>query len=84
MKKMIFLGLVFVGSLSSCMVSQRLELTGQPIGTKTGVSKTGPFVGNDASLKAAAAAGDISVIGAWQRTTKWFVITWTVTKVYGN
>lgn len=84
MKKNFFLGLLFVSILSSCTVSQRIELTGQPIGTKTGISKTGPFVGSDASLKAAAAAGDISVIGAWQRTTKVFIISWTVTKVYGN
>lgn len=84
MKKMILLGLVVVGSLSSCTISRQVELTGQPIGTKTGIAKVGPFVGTDASIKAAAAMGGISEIGAWERTTKVFFITWTVTKVYGN
>ena len=84
MKKLILNGRVFAGSLASCTVSQRIEVTGKPIGTKVGVSKTGFLVGNDASLKEAASNGNISEIGAWQRTTKFFIITWSVTKVYGN
>jgi hypothetical protein len=84
MKKLILLGFLFVGTLSACTLSQRIEVTGQPIGSKTGVAKTGFLVGNDASLKAAAANGNISTIGAWERTTKFFIVTWTVTKVYGN
>jgi hypothetical protein len=84
MKKLIFIGLIAAGSLSSCVISHNVQLTGQPIGTKTGVSKVGPFVGKDGSVKAAAQNGGITTIGALERTTKVFIIPWTITRVYGN
>ncbi len=84
MRKLIFIGLLSACTFSSCVVSHSVGLTGQPIGTKTGVSKVGPFMGKDASLKAAAEQGNITTIGGWERTTKFFIIPWTVTRVYGN
>jgi hypothetical protein len=84
MKKLLFAGFISASMLSSCVISHNVELTGQPIGTKVGVSKVGPFIGKDSSVKAAAENGKITTIGAWERTTKVFLITWTVTRVYGN
>jgi hypothetical protein len=78
---------VFIGFglfLGSCMVSRSYSLTGQPIGTKTGVAKSKIIGNSDTSLKKAADNGKITVIGAVEITTKFFIFPFTKTKVYGE
>jgi len=69
---------------TSCTISQSYQLTGQPIGSKTGVAKSKIIGDSDTSIKTAAENGKISVIGAVEITTKVFFIPITKTKVYGE
>lgn len=70
--------------MASCTVSQSYQITGQPIGDKTGVAKSKLFGNSDTSIKKAAENGKITVIGAVEITTKIIFIPITKTKVYGN
>lgn len=84
MKKLLFV----VGVLAltaSCTVSRTIQLTGEPIGTKTGKASTSIAGNMDFSIKTAAENGDITVIGAVEQETKSYVIFFkTTTKVYGE
>jgi hypothetical protein len=83
MKNLILMmGVVF--TISSCTVSQTYQITGQPIGTKTGVAKSKIIGDSDTSIRTAAENGKIKVIGAVQMTTKVFFIPFTKTIVYGE
>ena len=70
--------------LSSCVLSQSYQITGNPIGTKTGVAKSNVIGTGDFGIKAAAANGKITKIGAVEITTKAFLTVKTITKVYGE
>ncbi len=84
MKKVLF-GLGVLGVLASCTVSQTIQLTGEPIGTKTGVAKSKIIGNSDTSIKAATDNGGIKVIGAVEVTTKVYLIFPVIkTTVYGN
>ncbi len=84
MKKTLLICGVSCAMLSSCMVSQSYQITGAPIGTKTGKAKS-KFIGNsDTSVLAAAKNGKITKIGAVEITNKVFIIPITTTKVYGE
>lgn len=70
---------------SSCTLYHSYEVTGAPIGTKTGVSKSSAFGTGDFGIKAAAANGKITTIGAVETVTKSYVIVaLTKTYVYGE
>jgi len=63
MKKLKFiigLGLIF----TSCTIARDYQITGQPIGTKTGVAKSKILGNSDTSIKKAAENGNITKIGA--------------------
>jgi hypothetical protein len=83
MKKIIYISLLAL-TASSCTVSRVYQLTGQPIGSKTGVAKSKIIGNSDTSLKKASENGNITVIGAAEITTKFFIFTFTKTKVYGE
>jgi cellobiose-specific phosphotransferase system component IIB len=70
------------GMLTSCTVARSVQLTGQPIGTKSGEA-TAALVG-DSSLKTAAKKGNVTTIGASEIVYKWFIIPITKTKVHGE
>ena len=71
--------------MTSCVISQSYQLTGNPIGTKTGVSKSNIFGTGDYSIKTAANKGKIDKIGAVEVTVKTYVFGFqTITKVYGE
>lgn len=78
------MGAGIVIAISSCTVARSYQITGEPIGKKTGTVKTKIFGSSDVSLKAAAAKGNIKVIGAVQITTKVFIFPITTVKVYGE
>lgn len=85
MKKLLLVAGIAGSMLTSCMISQTYQLTGAPIGTKTGVAKTSIIGDSDHSISTAAKNGGIKVIGAVEITTKQMVIfPVTKTKVYGN
>jgi hypothetical protein len=54
------------------------------MGTKTGVAKSKIIGDSDTSIKAAAANGKITVIGAVEVTTKLFFFPIVTTRVYGE
>ena len=83
MKKIIYISLLAL-TAGSCTISRDYNLTGQPIGSKIGVAKSKIIGNSDTSLKKAAENGNITVIGAVERTTKIFFFTFTKTKVYGE
>lgn len=83
-KKLIFSFGIAVWLLSSCVVSQTYQITGNPIGTKTGVAKSNVVGTGDFGIKAAAANGKITKIGAVEVTQKVFFTVKTITKVYGE
>jgi hypothetical protein len=83
MKKIIYISLLAL-TAGSCTISRVYNLTGQPIGSKTGLAKSKIIGNSDTSLKKAAENGNITVIGAVERTTKRFIFTFTKTKVYGE
>jgi len=70
--------------LTSCVVSQTYQITGNPIGTKTGVASSNVVGTGDFGIKAAAKNGKITKIGAVEITTKMFLTLKTTTKVYGE
>lgn len=70
--------------MASCTVSRTIQITGEPIGTKTGVAKSKVFGDSDTSIKKAAEKGKITVIGAVEITTKVVIFPITTTKVYGE
>jgi hypothetical protein len=82
--KKLFIMAFSILALSSCMVSQTYQLTGEPMGTKTGVAKSKIIGDSDTSIKAAAANGKITVIGAVEVTTKLFFFPIITTRVYGE
>lgn len=82
-KTLLIAGLI--GLMSSCTTFRDYQITGQPIGTKTGVAKSKIFGSSDFSVKKAAENGDITKIGAVEVTTKlYFIFPITKTKVYGE
>ena len=83
MKKLLFMvGVAF--AFTSCTISQSYQLTGQPIGSKTGLAKSKIIGDSDTSISTAAKNGKITTIGAVEITTKIFIIPITKTKVYGE
>lgn len=70
--------------LASCTVERTYQLTGAPIGTKTGVSKSSIIGDSDFSISTAAKNGKITKIGAVEITTKVFIFPKVITKVYGE
>lgn len=85
MKKTIML-IGAIALMTSCTVSRSIELTGEPIGTKTGIAKTKIFAKDqDISLKKASENGKIKKIGAVEHILKQVVIfPVQITKVYGE
>ena len=84
-KLTIILGFTSVMMMTSCVISQSYQLTGNPIGTKTGISKLSAFGVGDYSIKTAANKGKIDKIGAVEVTVKsYFFGFQTITKVYGE
>jgi hypothetical protein len=84
MKKLLFVAGA-IAMLSSCTVFRDYQLTGKPLGTKTGVAKTKVFGKQDYSIDTASKNGDISVIGAVEIKTKMYLIfPITTTTVYGE
>jgi len=81
MKKTIMF-LFVAGLLSSCTISRSIQLTGKPIGTKTGEAKL--IITGDNSLSTAAKNGNVSEIGVSEVVTKTFIIPFFITKVYGE
>lgn len=84
-RKLLTISALGIG-LSSCTVSHSLELTGNPIGTKEGVSKNS-FAKDDAVFGAVEAAknGNITTIGAVEVKHKnYLIINKIITKVYGE
>lgn len=63
MKKTIFIG-GFLLVFTSCTISRDYQITGQPIGTKSGVAKSKIIGNSDTSIKKAAENGNITKIGA--------------------
>lgn len=63
MSKAIFYITIFL-LISSCTITRNYQLTGQPIGTKTGVAKSRIIGNSDTSIKKAAENGNIKKIGA--------------------
>ena len=80
-KKLLVIASVVMVFLSSCVTYNTYTITGNPIGTKTGVAKSKLFGSGDCTLKTAAANGKITKIGAVQITTRNLKI---ITKVYGE
>ena len=81
MKKVI----MFIGGaviLTSCTISRSIQLTGQPIGTKSG--KAQAILVGDSSLKTASEKGKIKTIGVSEVVYKAFIFPITTTKVYGE
>jgi hypothetical protein len=81
--------LIFVGSLmmlmSSCTIYHGIQITGNPMGTKEGKAATKFLsLSQDISVKKAAENGKIKSIGAVEIKQKYFILPWTVTKVYGE
>lgn len=73
MKKIKALAIVSVMtfSLSSCLIYESYSVTGNPIGTKTGVAKTHTFKKNvDFTMRTAAKNGKITKIGSVETKTK--------------
>ena len=84
MKKLLLLTGI-VATFSSCTIYRDYQLTGEPIGTKTGISKSKVLGNSDYSINKAAENGDITTIGAVEITSKiFFLFPVTTTKVYGN
>jgi len=80
MKKIIlFFGICIV--ITSCTISRNYQITGQPIGTKTGVAKSRIIGNSDTSIKKAAENGKITKIGAVEFQRK---LIRTKTVVYGE
>lgn len=76
---------MFIGAaslLASCTVSRSIQLTGQPIGTKTGEASAS-LVG-DSSIRTASKNGKVETIGVSEVVTKVFIIPFFKTKVYGE
>jgi hypothetical protein len=63
MKKAIYTS-AFLLIFASCTISRDYQITGQPIGTKTGVAKSKIIGNSDTSIKKAAENGNITKIGA--------------------
>jgi hypothetical protein len=63
MKNAIFIG-GFLLVFTSCTISRDYQITGQPIGTKSGVAKSKIIGNSDTSIKKAAENGNITKIGA--------------------
>jgi len=68
--------------LTSCTISRSIQLTGQPIGTKSGKSQA--ILVGDSSIKTASENGKISTIGVTEIVYKVFIIPITKTKVHGE
>lgn len=80
MRKIIYIT-GFILTFSSCTISRDYQITGQPIGTKTGVAKSRIFGNSDTSIKKAAENGNITKIGAVEYQRKLFR---TKTVVHGE
>lgn len=63
MKNVIYIG-GFLLIFTSCTISRDYQITGQPIGTKSGVAKSKIIGNSDTSIKKAAENGNITKIGA--------------------
>lgn len=84
MKKLLF-ALGAVAMLGSCTVYRNYQLTGEPIGSKTGVAKSKIIGDQDYSVVTAAKNGDIKTIGAVEVKTKVYLIfPITTTTVFGE
>ncbi|MDA3882538.1 MAG: hypothetical protein PF481_04600 [Bacteroidales bacterium] len=76
---------VAVVMMTSCVVSQSYQLTGNPMGKKSGEASTNIFGTGDYSIKTAANKGNINKIGAVEITVKTYIFGFkTTTKVYGE
>lgn len=80
-KKFLLIAGVSVTMMTSCILSQTYQITGNPIGTKTGVAKSNVVGTGDFGIKAAAKNGNITKIGAVEVTMRNSII---ITKVYGE
>jgi len=83
-KLLVFFPVIALLGFSSCVISQRYQITGNPIGMKTGVAKSNMVGTGDFGIQAAAKAGKITKIGAVEITQKAFFTVKTITKVYGE
>ena len=63
MKNAIYIG-GFLLIFTYCTISRDYQITGQPIGTKSGVAKSKIIGNSDTSIKKAAENGNITKIGA--------------------
>lgn len=85
MKKLLLSLGVAAAMLSSCTVYHSVDVTGSAIGTKEGKTTLGPFGSKAFGMKAAAEKGKIETIGAYETTTKLYLIfPVTTLKVYGE
>ncbi len=86
MKKKLLLAIGIASLLfSSCTVYHSYQVTGSPIGTKTGVSKSNAYGTGDFGIKKAATNGKITTVGAVETVTKsYIIVAITKTFVYGE
>lgn len=80
MKNAIYVG-GFLLIITSCTISRDYQITGQPIGNKSGVAKSKIIGNSDTSIKKAAENGNITKIGAVEFQRK---LIRTKTVVYGE
>lgn len=84
MKKLTLMAAV-IFSLSSCVVYETHTITGNPIGTKKGVSRVGPFSKNkDHSMVTTAKKGKIDKIGSVDTKMTVFILPVYKTVVTGE
>ncbi len=84
MKKLTLLAAV-VFSLSSCVVYESHTVTGNPIGTKRGVSKVGAFSKNkDFTMATTAKKAKIDKIGSVDTKLTYFILPFYKTVVTGE
>lgn len=87
MKKIKLLGMVSLIALgiSSCTVYKEHTITNNAVGSKQGVAKTSVIGSGDATIKTAAASGNIDKIATVDFKTKVFLFfTWNITTVTGE
>ncbi len=84
MKKLTLMAAV-IFSLSSCVVYESHTVTGNPIGTKRGVSKVGAFSKDkDFTMAGAAKKGNIDKIGSVDTKVTVFILPFYKTIVTGE
>ncbi|NJM15734.1 MAG: hypothetical protein HC896_10535 [Bacteroidales bacterium] len=87
MKKIKFIALSMAAGLfmTSCVLSHTYQVTGAPVGTKTGVAKAHNFQSDmDFSIKTAAENGGITRVGSVEVKITQFIIPFFKTTVTGE